>query len=65
MMGTYGTLKQVVYLMLFFICAGVIASFTLILKTLMLCGCFRNPADADPTDFGPISTGGRLTHISP
>jgi hypothetical protein len=48
MMCKYGMLKQVIYLMSFFICAGVIASLTLVLKTLSLVGCFRhrNPISA-------------------
>ena len=42
-MEDYGTLKQAGYLSLLFISAGVIASFTLIVRTLMLFGCFRRP----------------------
>jgi hypothetical protein len=43
-MEDYGTMKKASYLSLLFISAGVIASFTLILKTLMFFGCFRCPA---------------------
>ena len=62
-MPKYGTLKQVIYLALFFICAGVIASFTLILKALSLFGFFRHPTDAVPAHYGPASADGRLTGI--
>jgi len=65
MMCKHRTLKQLLYLTSFLICAGVIASFTLILKVLMLCGRFRKQADADPPDYAPISAAGRLNGISP
>jgi hypothetical protein len=60
----YRTLEQLVCLISFPICAGVIASLTLILKTLMLCGCFRQRAKPDAPDYSPISADGRLKDIS-
>jgi hypothetical protein len=64
-MCKHRTLKQLLYLISFFICATMIASLTLVLKILTLCGCFRRRADADPPDYAPISAPGPLSGISP
>ena len=64
MMCKYRTLKQLLYLASFFICAGVIASLTLVLKVLLLCGCFRHQAKSDTPACGPISADARLIPVS-
>ncbi|MGD0233482.1 MAG: hypothetical protein ABSC55_02980 [Syntrophorhabdales bacterium] len=50
----YRTLEQLLCLISFFICAGVIGSLTLVLKTLVCCGCFRQHADPDRAHFAPF-----------
>ena len=64
MSKNYHTLEQLFCLVSFFICAGVIASLALTLKTLMLCGCFRHRAEPDAPGYSPIPTNSRLKGIS-
>jgi hypothetical protein len=38
-------MKQLLYLISFFMCFAILEAFTLILRILTLCGCFRHPSD--------------------
>jgi len=65
MMCKYRTLKQLLYLISFFIGFAVIDAFTLILKILMRCGWFRQQVDPDPPNYTLIHADDCLKCISP